>query len=41
MEKDYKSRTGANSVVFKDIPSNCVVVGNPGRIIKESNENEN
>lgn len=34
-------KIGANSVVFKDVPSNCVVVGNPGRIIKESNENEN
>lgn len=26
---------GAGSVVVKDIPSNCVVVGNPARIIKE------
>lgn len=27
---------GANSVVLKDIPSNCVVVGAPARIIKEN-----
>ena len=26
---------GAGSVVVKDIPSNCVVVGNPARIIKQ------
>lgn len=25
---------GANSVVNKDIPSNCVAVGNPARIVK-------
>jgi acetyltransferase-like isoleucine patch superfamily enzyme len=25
---------GASTVVTKDIPSNCVVVGNPGRIVK-------
>lgn len=25
---------GANSVVTKDIPSNCVAVGNPARIVK-------
>jgi len=25
---------GAGSIVIKDIPSNCVVVGNPSRIIK-------
>ena len=23
-----------NTVVFKDVPSNCVVAGNPARIIK-------
>lgn len=27
---------GANSTVLKDIPSNCVVVGSPARIIKEN-----
>ena len=26
---------GAGSVVVKDVPDNCVVVGNPARIIKE------
>jgi acetyltransferase-like isoleucine patch superfamily enzyme len=25
---------GASTVVTKDVPSNCVVVGNPGRIVK-------
>ena len=28
---------GANTVITKDIPDYCVVVGNPGRIIKEYN----
>ncbi len=32
-------RIGANSVVNKNIPDNSVVVGVPGRIISESNEN--
>ena len=26
---------GSGSVVTKDIPSNCIVVGNPARIIKK------
>ena len=26
---------GAGSVVVKDVPDNCVVVGNPARIIKQ------
>jgi acetyltransferase-like isoleucine patch superfamily enzyme len=25
---------GASTVVTKDVPSNCVVVGNPGRIVR-------
>lgn len=29
---------GAGTVVIKDIPDNCVVVGNPGRIIKKREE---
>jgi len=27
---------GSGSVVTKDIPSNCIAVGNPARIIKEN-----
>lgn len=30
------SRVGANAVVLKDVPSNCTVVGIPGRIIKQN-----
>ncbi len=29
------SRIGASSVVIKDVPENCTVVGIPGRIVKE------
>ncbi|PFQ42825.1 serine acetyltransferase [Bacillus cereus] len=29
---------GAGSVVTKDVPENCVVVGNPGRIIKQNGD---
>jgi acetyltransferase-like isoleucine patch superfamily enzyme len=28
---------GASTVVTKDIPSNCVVVGNPGRVVRTNN----
>ena len=28
---------GAGSVIVKDVPDNCVVVGNPGRIVKYKN----
>lgn len=34
------SRIGANSVVVKSVPSNSVVVGVPGQIIKRSKEKE-
>ena len=29
---------GAGSVVTKDIPANCVAVGNPCRVIRKINE---
>lgn len=29
-------KIGANAVVVKDIPDNCVVVGNPGKIVKRN-----
>jgi serine acetyltransferase len=28
-------KIGAGSVVVKDIPDNCVVVGNPAKIVKQ------
>ena len=30
------SIVGANSVVLKDVPPNCTVVGVPGMIVKEN-----
>lgn len=33
-----KSKIGANAVVLKDIPSNCTVVGIPGKIIVRDGE---
>ena len=30
---------GANTVIHKDVPSNCVVVGSPFRIVKKLGEN--
>lgn len=30
---------GAGAVIIRDVPDNVVVAGNPGRIIKKSNEN--
>lgn len=32
---------GAGSVVVKNIPSNCIVVGNPARIVKKNGEKVN
>ena len=29
------SQVGAGSVVLEDVPANCIVVGNPARIIKQ------
>ncbi len=31
---------GAGSVVAKDVPKNCVAVGNPAKVIKEINQEE-
>ena len=30
-------KIGAGSIVVKDIPDNCVVVGNPAKVIKKMN----
>lgn len=32
---------GANSVVLKNVPSNCTVVGNPARIVRLNGEKVN
>ncbi len=32
-------KIGAHSVVIKDVPDNCTVVGNPARIIQKKIEN--
>ncbi|MBQ8136174.1 MAG: serine O-acetyltransferase, partial [Clostridia bacterium] len=29
-------KVGAGSIVLKDVPSDCTVVGNPGRIVRRS-----
>ena len=31
----HHSKIGAGSIVLKDVPPNCTVVGNPGRIVKK------
>lgn len=36
VEIGNRSIIGAGSVIIRDVPHNCTVVGNPGKIIKES-----
>ena len=31
------SKVGAGSIVLKEVPPNCTVVGNPGRIVRKGN----
>ena len=31
---------GAGAVVTKDIPANCIAVGNPARVLREINERD-
>lgn len=32
-------KIGAGSIVLKDVPSHCTVVGNPGRVVRSQNPN--
>jgi len=32
------AKIGAGSVVLKEVPANCTVVGNPGRIVRKDNQ---
>ena len=32
------SKIGASAVVLKEVPPNCTVVGNPGRIVRRKGE---
>ena len=34
----YLPTIGTGSVVLKDVPANCTVVGNPARIVKMNGE---
>ena len=36
--KEVMIVTGAGSVVTKDIPDNCIAVGNPARVIRRIDE---
>ena len=33
-------KVGAGSVILKDVPANCTVVGNPGRVVKKKHPSE-
>ena len=39
IEIGRNSVIGANSIVTKDIPENCIAVGNPAKVIKRYNQN--
>ena len=32
------SKIGAGSIVLKDVPANCTVVGNPGRVVRKKSQ---